>query len=122
MQVRSPAWEDPLEEDMATNSSFLVCRIPRTEQPGRIQPIGSQSQTRLKQLSTHVQGLVSQSCPTLCDPMDCSPFLCPWGFSRLESPCPPPGDLPNPGIEPVPPHCKQILCCLSHKGSMHVHP
>ena len=31
-------------------------------------------------------------------------LLCPWGFSRQESwgglSCPPPGDLPNPGIEP----------------------
>ena len=31
-------------------------------------------------------------------------FLCPWGFSRQERQngllCPPPGDLPNPGIEP----------------------
>ena len=30
--------------------------------------------------------------------------LCPWGFSRQEYwsglPCPPPGDLPNPGVEP----------------------
>ena len=30
--------------------------------------------------------------------------LCPWGFSRQEHwrglPCPPPADLPNPGIEP----------------------
>ena len=50
--------------------------------------------------------LVTQSCPTLCNPMDCSParLLCPWGFSRHEYwsrlPCPPPGDLPNPGMEP----------------------
>ena len=56
--------------------------------------------------------LVAQSCPTVCDPMDYSPpvhggihvILCPWGFSRQEYwsglPCPPPGDLPNPGIEP----------------------
>ena len=33
-----------------------------------------------------------------------SRLLCPWGFSRQEYwrglPCPPPGDLPNPGIEP----------------------
>ena len=32
-------------------------------------------------------------------------LLCPWGFSRQESwrgwPCPPPGDLPDPGIEPT---------------------
>ena len=32
-------------------------------------------------------------------------------------PCPPPGDLPNPGIEPGLPHCRQILYCLSHQGS-----
>ena len=45
--------------------------------------------------------LVAQSCRTLCNPMDCSLLLCPWGFSRQEYwsglPCPPPGDLPNPG-------------------------
>ena len=50
--------------------------------------------------------LVAQSFPTLCNPMDCSSprLLCPWGFSRQEYwrglPCPPPGDRPNPGIEP----------------------
>ena len=53
-----------------------------------------------------VMCLVTQSCPILCDPMDCSPdrLLCPWGFSQQEYwsglPCPPPGDLPNPGTEP----------------------
>ena len=34
-------------------------------------------------------------------------LLCPWGFSRQEYqsglPCPPRGDLPNPGMEPRPP-------------------
>ena len=45
-----------------------------------------------------------QSCPTLCDPMDCSlQASLSMGFSRQESwsglPCPSPGDLPNPGIE-----------------------
>ena len=29
--VRSPSWEDPLEEEMATHSSILVWRIPWTE-------------------------------------------------------------------------------------------
>ena len=36
---------------------------------------------------THVKVmLVIQSCPTLCDTMDCSPpgCFCPWGFSRQE--------------------------------------
>ena len=34
--------EDPLEKSMATRSSILTWRIPRTEEPGRLQPIGSQ--------------------------------------------------------------------------------
>ena len=47
--------------------------------------------------------LVAQSCPTLCDP---ARLLCLWdspGKSPRVSglPCPPPGDLPNPGIEPA---------------------
>ena len=32
-QVRSLGWEDPLEEHMATHSSILSWRIPRTEEP-----------------------------------------------------------------------------------------
>ena len=50
--------------------------------------------------------LVTQSSPTVFDPMDCSP---PGSSVHGDSPgkktgsgllCPPPGDLPNPGIEP----------------------
>ena len=49
-----------------------------------------------------------QSCLTLYDPMDCSPTgSSVIGFSRQEYwsglPCPPPGDLPNPGIKPTSP-------------------
>ena len=50
--------------------------------------------------------IVAQSCPTLCDPMNCIAHQAPLSieFSRQEYrsgwPCPPPGDLPNPGIEP----------------------
>ena len=40
--VRSLGWEDPLEKRMATHSSTLVWRIPWTEEPGRIQSMGSQ--------------------------------------------------------------------------------
>ena len=48
---------------------------------------------------------VAKLCPTLCNPMDCSPPGClSMGFSRQEYwsglPFPPPGDLPNPGIKP----------------------
>ena len=37
--------EDPLEEERATHSSILAWKIPRTEEPGRLQSMGSQSRT-----------------------------------------------------------------------------
>ena len=47
---------------------------------------------------------VTQSCPTLCDPVDCSPpgssihgILQAKYWNGLPFPCP--GDIPNPGIE-----------------------
>ena len=40
-------WEDPLEKEMATHSSTLAWKILRTEEPGRLQSMGSQSRTRL---------------------------------------------------------------------------
>ena len=41
-QVQSLSWEDALEQGMATYSSILAWRIPRTEEPGRLQTTGSQ--------------------------------------------------------------------------------
>ena len=35
--VQSLGWEDPLEKGMATHSSILAWRIPRTEEPGGLQ-------------------------------------------------------------------------------------
>ena len=40
--VRSLAWEDPLEKEMATHSSTLAWKIPWTEEPCRLQSMGSQ--------------------------------------------------------------------------------
>jgi len=41
-QVRSLGQEDPLEKEMATNSSILAYRIPRTEEPGGLLSVESQ--------------------------------------------------------------------------------
>ena len=41
-QVRSLGWEDPLEKETATHSSILAWKIPWTEEPGRLQSVGSQ--------------------------------------------------------------------------------
>ena len=55
-----------------------------------------------------VSAKLLQSCPALCNPMDClhQSYLS-MGFSRQEHwsglPCAPPGDLPNPGIKPASP-------------------
>ena len=38
--VRSLGWEDPLEKEMATQSSTLAWKIPWTEEPGRLQSTG----------------------------------------------------------------------------------
>ena len=40
--VRSLGWEDRLEKEMVTHSSTLAWKIPWTEEPGRLQPMGSQ--------------------------------------------------------------------------------
>ena len=119
--AQSLGWKDPLEREMATHSSILAWRIPRTEEPGRLQTMGSQrvghdwacitcsfynslSMSPIIQIvCMHAKSL--QLCPTLYDlwtgahqgPLS-------LGFSRQENwsglPCPPPGDLQNPGIKP----------------------
>ena len=66
--------------------------------------------------------LVAQSCPTLCNPMDCSParLLCPWNsptkntgvgcHSLLQ------GLFPTRGLNLGLLHCRQILYHLSYQG------
>ena len=41
-QVRSLGQEDPLEKEMAIHSSTIAWKIPRTEELGRLQSMGSQ--------------------------------------------------------------------------------
>ena len=65
--------------------------------------------------------LVAQSCPALCDPMDCTRLLCPWNspgknigagsHSLLQ------GIFPAQRLNLDLLHCRQILYCLSHEGS-----
>ena len=42
MWILSLSREDPLEKGVATHSSILAWRIPWTEEPGRLQSMGSQ--------------------------------------------------------------------------------
>jgi hypothetical protein len=52
-RVPSLGREDPLEEGMGTYSGILAWGNPWTEEPGGLQPLGSQSQTQLKRPSMH---------------------------------------------------------------------
>ena len=67
--------------------------------------------------------LVTQSCPTFCNPMDCSP---PGSSVHGDSPGKNTGVgchflvqgiFPTQGSKPGVPHCRRILYHLSHKGS-----
>ena len=54
--VQSLGWEDLLEKGMATHSSILAWRIPWTEEPGRLQSIGSQRVIHDSTTSTVIWG------------------------------------------------------------------
>ena len=45
--IQSLGQENPLEKETATHSSILIWEIPWTEEPGRLQSMGSQSQIQL---------------------------------------------------------------------------
>ena len=88
--VPSLGQEDPLEKEIATDSSILAWKIPWKEEPGRLQSMESQSQRRLTVISLSLSfffsridlalvkvscsivqfSSVAPSCPTLCNPMN----------------------------------------------------
>ena len=70
--------------------------------------------------------LVDQLCPTLCNPMDCSP---PGSSVRGDSPgkntgvgCHAllQGNFPTQGLNPGLPHCRWILYRLRHQGNPNI--
>ena len=85
----------------------------------------------------HCCCLVAKSCQLFCNPMDCSwPGSLSMGFTRQEYwrelPFPPPGDLPNSGIEPrsselqldsslSEPQGKSMFCHMLLLSSLYVH-
>ena len=67
--------------------------------------------------------LVTQSCPTLCDLMDCSPpgsavhVGSPGKNTRVDCRALLQGIFPIHGLNPGLSHCRQILYHLSHQGN-----
>ena len=76
-------------------------------------------------MCAHVRAKLLQSCPTLCNPMDCSPLGSSiHGISQQEYwsglPCPPPGDHPNPRDGTCGSCISGGFFTLSHQGSLPV--
>ena len=63
---------------------------------------------------------VTQLCPTLCDPMDCSSWNSPGQNTGVGSLSLLQGIFPTQGLNPGLPHCRWILYQLSHKGSSRI--
>ena len=81
-QFLSLACKDPPEEAMVTHSSILAWRIPRTEEPGGLQSLGSQkNQQQQQQLIKHSQGTLapSQGLQTVFWAITCELSTCPPG-------------------------------------------
>ena len=53
MQIQSLGQGDPLEDEMATHSSILAWKIPWTEEPGMLQPMGLQRVRHKLVTNTH---------------------------------------------------------------------
>ena len=99
-----------LEKEMATHSSVLAWRIPGTGEPGGLPSMGSH---RVGHDWTNLAAAAAVLCYATSVASDSLwPFrlypttlLYPWDFSRQENwyglPCSFPGDLPDPGIEPM---------------------
>ena len=52
-RIQSLSWEDPLEKGMATHSSILAWEIQWTEEPGRLQSMGSLGVGHTERLHFH---------------------------------------------------------------------
>ena len=51
-RLRTLGWEDPLEKEMLIHSSTIAWKIPWTEEPGKLQFMGSQSRIRLSDFTS----------------------------------------------------------------------
>ena len=135
--------EDPLEKEMATHSSILAWRIPWTE-PWRatvhqVTRVGHDLVTKPPSSSFSLALFMIPCCRVCVCVCVCvcvshsvvSNSLQPHGvplsrgFPRQEYwsglPCSLPGNLPDPGIEPMSPasllHCRWILYCWANGGA-----
>ena len=57
-RVRFLGWEDPLEKEMAIHSSTIAWKIPWTEEPGRLQSMGTRKESgTTERLHVHIHSI-----------------------------------------------------------------
>ena len=61
-QVQSLGREDPLEKEMATHASILAWKIPWTEEPGRLQSMGSKQLDTTERLHFYFPDHIFRGC------------------------------------------------------------
>ena len=83
MQLQTLGREDPLEKGKATHSNILAWKIPRTDEPGRLQTTGLQrGRQKMRWLDSVTKFNGYELGPTLGDaegqesPECCSPWGC----------------------------------------------
>ena len=114
MWVRSLGGEDPLEKDMATHSSILAWRTQWAEEPGGLQSLRSQSQTRLIRLGT-------QTTPAFSSYMYIRGTRERLRMSQGEQPSPAtpsPGSFVAPCQDPTRPPCQGESTHSQHKKQL----
>ena len=75
-RVRSLGWKDPLEKEMAIHSRTIAWKIPWTEEPGRLQPMGSQRVGHDWATSLHLEKSTIQF--WFCSHILCLAFISHW--------------------------------------------
>ena len=123
-KVQGPQWISVfIWESTVGQPSYHCCQAQMVTPSPRIKECPACSKYMVIVRSyCYVLCVVTQLCPTLCDPMDCSPpgssihgdslgnntgVNC---HSLLQ------GIFPTQGSKPDLPHCRQIVYCLSHQG------
>ena len=63
-----------MEEEMATHSSMLACKIPQTEMPGGLQSMGSKESDTTERLSMHTSLLMKGKNISRNEKVWCHPY------------------------------------------------
>ena len=117
-QVRSLGREDPLEEEMATDSSILAWKFHRPRRLAGYGPWDCKESDTTEQLTHisltgkgHHESFTSLACSCCCCRPVVSNSLWPHGLQHSRPPCPSPPPEISPSSCPLPQWCHPAISC-----------